>query len=484
MSTVPTDLENNSANTNQEPDFVSKVIKEFIHADSEDPSRPASPAKSPAGSKQHFNRQDIIKALTNLQLTYKSEYIPGQKTNINTDSFKKALLNSMAKLSSGAFPKAMNQIDGRTIDFVEMIFGAFLRDQNISDPIKTLLLKLQIPLIKTALLDSKFFHDNRHPARNALDTVAHIGIGIDSSDNTVYKTIDLILEQLLNAFDQNINSFNTALSSLSRLKKIEHDKQEENESVTKKRILQEHARHIVLTELQIQTNKVNIPKSIQPLILKHWSTLMLRSYIRHGKPSQQWDSAVNQLAVILRSIKPITSTDEWLLLKSNSEKVIDKTRNFLIESNQNETQIESALAPLSSIHHSLLEKSEYKQDTNSVDISNISDELLHEKADTSETQKHADIAREKLAQLPSDVRHGVWFEIFDGENKPVRRLKLSVVLMEQARLVFVDRLGQEVLEKDADAFSEELKTNKSRLLADHSVFDHALSQVISSLASK
>lgn len=484
MSTAPTDLNSSSVNTTKEPDFVSKVIKEFINEDSDESSRPAGPGKSHAGSKQHFNRQDIIKALTNLQLTYKSEYIPGQKTNINTDDFKKALLNSMAKLSSGAFPKAMNQIDGRTIDFVEMIFGAFLRDQNISDPIKTLLLKLQIPLIKTALLDSKFFHDNRHPARNTLDTVAHIGIGIDSSDSTVYKTIDLILEQLLNAFDQNINSFNTALSSLSRLKRIEQDKQDENESVTKKRIMQEHARHIVLTELQIQTNKVSVPKDIQPLILKLWSTLMLRSYLRYGKPSNQWDDAVNHLAVILRSIKPITNTDEWLLLKSNSEKVIDKTRALLIESNQDEKLIGSALAPLASTHNKLLEESEFKHDTSAVDITTISDELLHEKADTSETQKHADIAREKLAQLPSDVRHGVWFEIYDGDNKPVRRLKLSVVLMEQARLVFVDRLGQEVLEKDADTFSEELKTNKSRLLADHSVFDHALSQVISSLTSK
>ncbi|HEY9052388.1 MAG TPA: DUF1631 family protein [Gammaproteobacteria bacterium] len=484
MSTVPTDLEHNSDNSKPEPDFVSKVISEFIHADSEDAAKPAVQAKSPAGNKQHFNRQDIIKALTNLQLTYKSEYIPGQKTNINTDGFKKALLNSMAKLSSGAFPKAMNQIDGRTIDFVEMIFGAFLRDHNISDAIKTLLLKLQIPVIKTALLDSRFFHDNRHPARNALDTVAHIGIGIDSNESTVYKTMDLILEQLLNAFDQNINSFNTALSSLSRLKRIEQDKHDENESVTKKRILQEHARHIVLTELQIQTNKVSISKDLQPLILKHWSTLMLRSYLHHGKPSEQWTDSVNQLAVILRSIKPISSTEEWLLLTSNSDKVIDKSRTMLLESKQDAKLIDAAIKPLRDIHQKLLNESEFKQDTNSVDITSVSDELLHEKADTSTTERNAEIAREKLAQLPSDVKHGVWFEIYDGDNKPVRRLKLSVVLMEQARLVFVDRLGQEVLEKDADTFSEELKTNKSRLLADHSVFDFALSQVISSLTNK
>jgi len=56
--------------------------------------------------------------------------------------------------------------------------------------------------------------------------------------------------------------------------------------------------------------------------------------------------------------------------------------------------------------------------------------------------------------------------------------------MEEAKLVFVDRVGVKVIEKDAAIFNEEINTEKSSFLADHSAFDHALGVVINSLSGK
>ena len=92
-------------------------------------------------------------------------------------------------------------------------------------------------------------------------------------------------------------------------------------------------------------------------------------------------------------------------------------------------------------------------------------------------------ASEKISQLPHEVRPGVWFEIFTGENNSVRRLKLSIIIMEEAQLVFVDRLGIKVLTKDAEEFAAELADHGSHIIAANSVFDHALSHVINSLAA-
>jgi hypothetical protein len=95
----------------------------------------------------------------------------------------------------------------------------------------------------------------------------------------------------------------------------------------------------------------------------------------------------------------------------------------------------------------------------------------------------ARLAQEKLSQLPSMVHPGVWFEIYNGEDKVVRRLKLSVILTGIAKLVFVDRKGVKVIEKDAADFASELSSEKSRFIADHSTFEHALGQVIHSIAA-
>jgi len=202
---------------------VSKAIKSFISGDNEDSDGVKTSSGHSGAGKQFHDRRDVIKALTNLQTSYKPAYVPGE-TSIQTDAFKHALLNSMAKMGNTSMSKSLNAIDGRTVDFVEMLFGAFLRDTNISPALKSLLLELQIPLIKVAMLDTKFFQNNKHTARNVLDTMAHLGIGIEDKENTLFKTMQLIVEQLQTTFDQNLTSFNTALTALNRLRSIEEDK--------------------------------------------------------------------------------------------------------------------------------------------------------------------------------------------------------------------------------------------------------------------
>ncbi|MDH5765904.1 MAG: DUF1631 domain-containing protein [Gammaproteobacteria bacterium] len=455
----------------KDPERVAEVIKKFINGDGDGQGK-ATTAQATEG-KQFHDRREIIKALTQLQVTYKSEYTPGQAVNINTDDFKFALLNSMAKISNSAMTKSVNQVDGRTIDFVEMIFGAFLRDHNVSDVIKSLLLRLQIPMIKIAMLDKQFFQNNRHPARHVLDTIAHIGIGIDEKENPVYQTMNLIIDQLLNTFDQNIASFNTALASLSRLTKIESEKHEQKEAETQKQILKEHARQVVLTELQYQTKNKSIPASIKPLILKQWSSLMFNYFIRNGKDSDEWIEIVAQLRQLINGLQPITTKEQWEFHNNEADTFIETIKNRLYTTKQDKLSIDDSVNSLQAAYKKILTDTDFDDST----IESLNNETPD---DTTVSITEENTAKDQIALLPEGVKQGVWFEIFNGD-KPVRRLKLSIILLDEAKLIFVDRVGAKVMEKTAEEFNEELKTEKSRILADHSVFDHALGQVIASL---
>lgn len=90
-------------------------------------------------------------------------------------------------------------------------------------------------------------------------------------------------------------------------------------------------------------------------------------------------------------------------------------------------------------------------------------------------------ARAKLQKLSADVQPGAWFIVYNGENRPVRRLKLAVILMQDATLVFVDHLGNVVIEKDAEEFAAELERGASGVIMQHSVFDHALRSALTSI---
>ena len=91
------------------------------------------------------------------------------------------------------------------------------------------------------------------------------------------------------------------------------------------------------------------------------------------------------------------------------------------------------------------------------------------------------VAKIKIDNLPADVQPSSWYIVYNGEDKPVRRLKLAVILVQDATLVFVDHLGNVVIEKDAEAFAKELENGLSGIIMHHSVFDHALNAALDSI---
>ncbi len=479
MSTFDNTVKTFSANL-KDNEYVSRVINDYVKNASADGS---AALRNSAAGKNFFNRDDVLKALTNIQLVYKSKYIPGQQVNINTEAFKTSLLNSIAKMNNVSVPKSINQIDGRTIDFVEMIFGAFLRDNNISDVIKGLLLKLQIPVIKTSLINHDFFYNSKHPARTLLDTIAHLGIGIEEEKNTVYQTIDLILDQLLRSFDKNIVSFRTALSSLQRLKTIEHKKLKQNEDVTRGQIIKEHARQLVLSELQYHTMNIKLPKPVQPLLLNHWSTYMFTSYLKFGKSSYEWQESIDILKIITKSLSPVDNLAEWTSLKNNYQEIINTVNEKVSGTRQNKEKLYLATDNLRKHYESTINKSKFfeKKALAEEDDAPLKDSIYADKSgdELSPVEKQEQSAKSIIAKLPEYVKPGVWFKIYTSEDTPPRRLKLSIITPENALLVFVDRKGTMIIEKNANAFSSEILKGQSHILEDHSVFDHALSQVIS-----
>jgi len=455
---------------------VSKAIKNFINGEGDEGG--ASTAQSNAG-KQFHDRRDVIKALTSLQTGYKPKFAPNE-TSIRTDSFKHALLNSMAKMGNTSMSKSLNAIDGRTIDFVEMLFGAFLRDDNVSVAIKSLLLELQIPLIKVAMLDSQFFQNDKHAARRMLDTVAHLGIGIEDEENTLVKTIRLIIEQLQATFVQNLSSFNTALTALNRLMSIEKDKTGKQEEETQKAILKEHARQIVLNELQKNTYKKIIQKELKPLILKQWAALMFQRFIKYGKDSSQWNEIVTLLKHLVYSVQPIKTSEQWVLLNNDSGVLISDIEAQLNTTKLSPGGIDASISALKEIHSNLIESSEFFLEEPDYTLSERSlDEIIEESIEDM-PEDEGDPPHIQISRLPHDVKQGVWFEIYNGDGH-LRRVKLSVILFDEAKLVFVDRHGNMVIEKLANEFVDELNEGKSKIIADHSIFNHALGQIINSI---
>ena len=442
------------------------------------------PTQQDIEGKNCYERKEVLKALSKLQRTLTA--MPGKNKCMSTEEIKQELVADISKQNGGIIDKQVNLLDERSIDFVGMMFGAISDDETVSELMTNMIYQLQIPVMKVAMSDTSLFEQENHPARETVDLLTTAGKGINQKDDRLYDELEKIVDDILDEFDIDITIFENAVAELDEIIKKEEQLTNETERQEQRRILQEHARNIVITQLKMVSCDKKIPNNVRPLILKHWSTLMLNRYIRHGRSSEQWVQSVLLLKLLLKCIQPIRYRSQLQLVKDNRDALLEAVNDELYNTQQNKDDIATQIAELKAHFSQLVDE----HNLTIVDENNndVKEEIVEESAENTEEElekikKVTDIAKHKIAQLTSSTKPGVWYEIYNGEDRAIRRLKLSVILTDAAQLIFVDRKGVKVIEKDAEVFAKELEEGRSRLLADHSTFNHALGQVMNALAA-
>lgn len=468
--------------------IISQFMKGTFTATGDELELPESfykdPEKQIIDGKECYARKDVIKSLSRLQ--YKLTELGKKSKLISAEEIKKSLLADIDKNNKGGSPKEVNILDERSIDFVGMMFNAITEDESISGVIKNLLLRLQIPVIKVAMSDEELFSNDNHPARSTLNLVTEAGKGVTEEDR-LYKDIEKIVNGILQEYDVDIKSFDKAVEALNELIKNEETSALENERLEQREAIKAHARNVVLTELRSLSANKKLPKNVQPLVLKHWSTLMLNRYTNFGKDSNQWIQSVMLLKLMFKLLQPIKKKSQWYTLNNNHLALVDAVNDELYETKQNKQEIDQQVKNLKDTFQEMLDN--YGLKIVDEDNNPLNDEAYEEfeveisAQEINLREQQLKVAQEKISQLPPSAKPGVWFEIYNGEDRAVRRLKLSTILTEVAKIIFVDRKGVKVIEKDVSDFISELDTQKSKIIADHSTFDHALGKVISAMAA-
>ena len=427
----------------------------------------------PVSSGQYYGHQEILSALSNVQQN--PIFSNTNTTQYDGEAIKQAVLAEIAKSSGGVVTKSINRIAEKTIDFIELIFDAIIDDDNISDTIKTLLLRLQIPVIKASMIDQEFFIYDNHPARVLLDKIAHVGIGVADQKDATYPHLDRIVTNLVNEFELQADSFQIALDHLNTfLDKRDADALKKEEE-SQRQILRKHARNTVLKSLRTATRGKVLPESLHALILKRWPTMMFNHYLKQGKENDEWIDIIDTLRSIINSVQPLTNINNLEHLLTHRDQLIETTRNYLQRTNQSKDDLEQVIQNLIGIHQSLIDQADF----NNVALENES-VLISKNVDEQEIEEEEEEEETKL-QLPSSIVPGMWFQVYIGEDKAARRCKLSVVILDEQKLVFVNYQGEVIIEKTLGEFLDEIAEEKSKVIMGHSIFDHALSSVVNNL---
>jgi len=143
--------------------------------------------------------------------------------------------NVLRDLQQSPLGKKANQLESMTIELVAMLFDFIFETKDLPDGIKALLARLQIPVLKAAMLDGAFFAKKNHPARLLVNALADAGRGwspVMGTNDPLYSHIDALVHRILDGFTDNLAIFDEAREKLENFLAAEEQAAEANIATT------------------------------------------------------------------------------------------------------------------------------------------------------------------------------------------------------------------------------------------------------------
>lgn len=142
-------------------------------------------------------------------------------------------LNLIPHIRTAVADQIANPTDRITMDVIGLLFDYVFRDPSIPETLRNLFGRLQVPILKAALLDRGFFSDKKHAARRLLDHLAEAAVGAGSDQGyhqAFMTTAALVIDEVCRDFEIDMAVFATADAKLGKF--IDSERRTTEEALT------------------------------------------------------------------------------------------------------------------------------------------------------------------------------------------------------------------------------------------------------------
>ena len=235
-----------------------------------------------------------------------------------------AIHNVLRSLQQSPAMQAASPLDAVLVDAVAMLFDVVFDETSIPDRLKAQIARLQIPVLKAAMLDRNFFSQSKHPVRRMLDATAKLAVHLpdNKAGNARLEAISKVVSRVLDSFEKDIAVFDTAAEELEAMgDQLEDQLEEATDASLQKDIAQ--IRQVERAELApvVVHDFINRALADQPVeeilrefLRRDWARLLTLDYIREGEEGAHFNSHVETMRELVWSVQPKADMDARLML--------------------------------------------------------------------------------------------------------------------------------------------------------------------------
>lgn len=417
--------------------------------------RPGEPDQS--GRRVQVQTTELLAILSNLG-------VQSLNTGVNTgETWRLGLTKALR--GHGVETPALAREDEDTLDLVFLFFEHLLQGNDLPDPIKALIGRLQIPMAKLALLDKTFFSDPAHPARRLLNHMGQAAVGWSEDDDrgpdSLYGMMERVVERLILDFDGDPALF----AQMDRYFVAFIAREESGSRPLDARPVTQigapapgSAEHVVAKLVEdILARYPLVPPVIETLLREGWQPAMLATLRASGTDSSAWRRGLELAERLLWSVQPKVDAEDRRQLLRRIPEILRGLRSQLAAGGGDQRQVARWFRDLQTLHLGVLQ---------------------------GETLSPSP-ATHSLTGGPtaSALAIGSWVELRRDSGGKVR-LKVARVSPEGARYLFVDRQGRRGPELGRGELRALIEAGAARVLGDgqEPIADRALRSVLARLA--
>ena len=456
-----------------------------------------------------ISSQDLHEGLTRLQAGQTGFDVGGAQVAFS--GIPQGMHNVLRDLQDSPLGQKANQIESMTIEMVAMLFDFIFDTKDLPDGIKALLARLQIPVLKAAMLDRAFFAKKSHPSRLLVNALAQAGLGwspVMGQDDPLYRKISAIVHQILDNFSDDLAIFDEQRVVLEAFLAEEEKAAEANIQTTAEEINQRDRQQIstavAKSEIERRIESHSVPNFLASFLRQNWEGTLSHIYLHDGEESESWGTAVATLADLVWSVQPKKTPEDRRQLVALLPSLLKRLSAGMQTQSWPPAEREAFMANLVEAHAASVKPSlaaERSPTAAVAEAAKLQAEMAKAAGDATLAAKAEALAAAMTEAVPEaaapepviidddyleiarSLERGMWIE-FEADDGHLAFAKLAWVSPLRGTYLFTNRQGQKALSMTAEELAERFRNDRARLVEAEPLIDRAFTSMISQMEDK
>ena len=187
-----------------------------------------------------------------------------------------------------------SDLDRVTLDVVALLFEFILQDDQIPADLRAQIGRLQLPFLRAAMLAPDLLHEASHPARQLLNRMGAVSVGLVSGtafDQAIESEIHRIVSKILENFDDDMAIFTNCLENLDAVLHEQLGKNDADASLLVEAVEEAEKASAVLANtanaLQGLLAPLSVDQRVFDFIMQTWVRVLVHPFSGKAPPHAQ-----------------------------------------------------------------------------------------------------------------------------------------------------------------------------------------------------